>query len=112
MLSKDGDGLDSDDEETTSDSVYEFDEENARIVEKKNVSKLTPTQIYSHLCERIVSKEDKIAIEQGENLEATHADKLAEDIDPLWVFLLLPDCFPNGQGLHKRKYRLKDDFLI
>ena len=29
---------------------------------------------------------------------ATYVDKHVEEIDPLWVLLVFPDCFPNAQG--------------
>ena len=56
---------------------------------------------------RSETDEDEIAIEQGKKIVATYADKLAEDIDPLWFLLVFPDCFPNGQGLPTEKVSVK-----
>ena len=98
--------LDSDDEETN-DSGFGSDEDNCERVEE-NINRF---EIHTHSnlpdWERIESKEDKIEIKQGENLVATYADELAEDIDPIWFLLVFPDCFTNGQGLLAKTVMVK-----
>jgi hypothetical protein len=42
-----------------------------------------------------------------ERLMAAYADKPAEDIDPLWFLLAFLDCFPNWQGLPRKKVSVK-----
>ena len=93
---EDSDGLDSDDEES-SDSCFESDEDSREIVEENANRFEIRTKSNLPNWERIETRENKIVIEQGKNLVATYADKLAEDVDPLWFLLVFPDCFPNGQ---------------
>ncbi len=74
--------MDSDDEKSN-DSSFESDEHSGQAVEH-NVNRF---EIRSNsnlrVAERNETDEDKIAIEQGKQLVATHADKPAEYIDPL-----------------------------
>jgi hypothetical protein len=58
--------LDSDDKKT-SDSCFEFDEDNSEIVEEKANRLEIQTDSNLHDKEHIETKEDKIAIEQREN---------------------------------------------
>ena len=98
--------MDSDDEESN-DSSFESDEHNGEVAED-NVSRFE-IQIDSdfRVAERNETDDDEIAIEQGEKIVATYEDKPAEDIDPLWFFLVFPDCFPNDQGLPVEKVLVK-----
>jgi hypothetical protein len=105
-FSKDSDGLDIDDEESN-DSSFESDDRSGEVA-KHNFPRFE-IQSNSNLrvAECNVTDDDKIAIEQGETLVATYADKLAEDIDPLWCLLVFQDCFPNGQELPVEKVSVK-----
>ena len=67
LLSEDCDGLDIDDEETTSDSGYEFDGKSVGIAENTVNRFEIHTDYNSPLCERIANEEDTIVVEQGEN---------------------------------------------
>ena len=92
---------------TMNDSDHESDEHSVEVAEQ-NVDRVE-IQLDSNLpvWERIETDDDEICIEQGEKIVATYADKPAEDIDPLWVLLLFPDYFPNGQRLLADKVWVK-----
>ena len=80
-LSEDSDGLDSDDEESNF-SSFESDEHSGEVA-KHNVPRFEiQSNSNSRVAERNENDDDEIAIEQGEKIVATYADKPAEDIDP------------------------------
>ena len=86
---------------------YEFDENSVEIAEK-NVNRFE-IHIDSNmpLWKRIETEEVKIAIEQEEQIVAAYDDEHAEDIDPFYSLLVLPDCVSNEQGLLENKVSVK-----
>ena len=48
-----------------------------------------------------------LLLNKGKNCGNICADKHAQDIDPLWFFLVFLDCFPNAQGLPGKKVLIK-----
>ena len=112
-LSEDSDGLNSDDEESNN-SSFESDEHSGEVAEHNVPRFEIQSNSNSRVAERNETDDDEIAIEQGNKLVATYADKPAEDIDPLWFLLVFPDCFPNCQVLPAEKVSVERllSFLI
>jgi hypothetical protein len=98
--------LDSDDE-VSKDSSFEFDDNSGEVPEQ-NVNRFEiRSDSNLRVAERNESDDNEIAIEQGKKLVATYEDKPAEKMNPLWVLLVFPDCFPNAQGLLAEKVSVK-----
>ena len=74
--------MDRDDEESI-DSSFKSDETSSVIVEENANRFEIHTDSNLPDWERIETKEDNIAIEQGGKIVAAYADKCVEDIDPL-----------------------------
>ena len=106
-IESDGETLEDSDDQESNDSSFESDNHDGEVA-KHNVH-CFEIQINSNLrvAERNETHDDEIAIEQGKKIVATYANKPAEDINPLWFFLVSPDCFPNAQGLLAERVSVK-----
>ena len=95
------------DDEETNDSSFESNKHSGERVDENAHRFEIRTSTILPVWELIETKEGKIAIEQGEKIVETYADKHAEDIDPIWFLLVFLDCFPNRQGLLAKKVQVK-----